>query len=128
MGAAQGQMPGREEGRRSSEDNQEQDKTSKQLALSASSGCNEEGTPAKSLGLDLPGILGALVKVEEQGSQVQQRVSGKDFYQIPQADVPWMRKEMLHWGTCEGEKVEVTFGKKEKEKRNSQGEGGPKDL
>ena len=40
MGAAQGQMPGREEGRRKSEDEQEQDKAS-QLALSASSVCNE---------------------------------------------------------------------------------------
>ena len=39
-----GQMPGREVGR-SSEDEQEQDKASQQLALSASGGCNE-GTPA----------------------------------------------------------------------------------
>ena len=122
MGAARGQMPGREEGRRSSEDNQEQDKTSKQLALSASSECNE-GTPANSLELDLPRVRGALVKAEEQGSQVQQRMSGKYFYQLPQVDVPWMRKKMLHSETCEGEKVEGTFGKKEKEKekRNSQG-------
>ena len=43
MGAAQGQMPGREEGRRSSEDEQEQDKGSQQCALAASSGCNEVG-------------------------------------------------------------------------------------
>ena len=28
---------------------------------------------------------------------------------------------MLRRRTCEGEKVEVTFGKKEKEKRNNQG-------
>ena len=33
MGAAQGQMPGREKDRRSSEDEQEQDKASQQLAL-----------------------------------------------------------------------------------------------
>ena len=59
MGAAQGQMPGREEGRRNSEDGQEQDKASQQLALSASSGCNE-GTPASSLELDLPRVRGAL--------------------------------------------------------------------
>ena len=98
MGAAQGQMPGREEGkRRSSQDNQEQDKTSQHLALSASSGCNE-GTPANSLELDLPGIRGALVKAEEQGSQVQQRMSGKDFDQIHQVDVPQMREKKLHSG------------------------------
>ena len=36
MGAAQGQMPGREEGGRNSEDEHEQDKASQQLALSAS--------------------------------------------------------------------------------------------
>ena len=65
-------MPGREEGRRSSADNQEQDKTSQHLALSASSGCNE-GTPANSLELDLPGIRGALVKVEESGTAKDER-------------------------------------------------------
>ena len=59
MGAAQGQMPGREEERRSSEDAQEQDKASQQLALSGSSGCNE-GTPASSLKLDLLRIRGSL--------------------------------------------------------------------
>ena len=48
-------MGGREEGRRSSEDEQEQDKASQQLALSGSSGCNE-GTPASSLDFDLPRI------------------------------------------------------------------------
>ena len=41
MGTVKGQMPGREEGRRNSEDEQEQDKASQQLALSASSGCTE---------------------------------------------------------------------------------------
>ena len=58
-----------------------------------------------------------LVKAEEQGSQVQQRMSEKDFYQIPQVDVPWMRKKMLHWETCEGEKVEGTLQRKEKQPR-----------
>ena len=33
MGTAQGQMPGREEGKRNSEDEQEQDKASRQLAV-----------------------------------------------------------------------------------------------
>ena len=46
MGAAQGQMPRREEGRRSSEDKQEQNKASLQLALSESSECTE-GTQRK---------------------------------------------------------------------------------
>ena len=41
MGTAQEQMSGREGGRRNSENEQEQDKASQQLALSASSGCNE---------------------------------------------------------------------------------------
>ena len=40
-------MSGKERGRRNSEDEQEQDKASQQLALSASGGCNE-GTPATS--------------------------------------------------------------------------------
>ena len=54
-------MSGREEGRRNSEDGQEQDKaiSSHQLALSASSGCNE-GTPASCLELDLLLVRGAL--------------------------------------------------------------------
>ena len=59
------------------------------------------------------------VNAEEQGSQVQQRMSEKDLYQIHQVDFPW--KRMLHWGTCEGERVEGTICKEEKEKRNSQG-------
>ena len=52
------QMPGKEGGRRNSEDEQEQDKASQQLALSASGGCNE-GTPAGSLELD-PRVRSAL--------------------------------------------------------------------
>ena len=45
-------MPGREEGRRNSEDEQEQGKTSQQLVLPAPGGFNE-GTPASSMELDL---------------------------------------------------------------------------
>ena len=48
-----------EEGRRNSEDEQEQDKASQQLALSASSGCNER-TPASSLELDVLRVRSAL--------------------------------------------------------------------
>ena len=59
MGAAQGLMPGREEGRRNSEHEQEQDEASQQLVSSASGGCNE-GTPASSSELDLLRVRGAL--------------------------------------------------------------------
>ena len=52
------QMPGRAEGKRNSEDEQEQDKASQQLALSAPGGC-KESTPASGLELDLPHIRGA---------------------------------------------------------------------
>ena len=38
-------------------------------------------------------------------------MSEKDLYQTPQVDVPWMRKRMLHWGTC----------KRLERQRNSQG-------
>ena len=56
--AAQGQMAGREEGTRNSEDEQEQGRISQQLVLPAPGGINE-GTPA-SLELDLPRVRGAL--------------------------------------------------------------------
>ena len=50
MGAVQGQMPERErEGRRNSEDEQEQGRISQQLVLPAPGGINE-GTPASSFG------------------------------------------------------------------------------
>ena len=59
MGAAQGQVPGREEGRRNSEDEQEQGRISQQLVLPAPGGINE-GTPASSLELYLLCVRGAL--------------------------------------------------------------------
>ena len=57
MGALQEQMPGRE-GRRTSEDEQEKGKTSQQLVLPAPGGFSE-GTPARSMELDLPRVWGA---------------------------------------------------------------------
>ena len=54
------------------------------------------------------------VKAEEQGSQVQLRMSEKYFYQIHQVNFPWTR--MLHWGTSEGESVEGTLCKEEKKR------------
>ena len=62
-----------------------------------------------------------LVNAQEQGSQVQQRMSQKDLYQVPQVEVPWMRKKTWQWETCERGEVEETLGKKNREKRNSQG-------
>ena len=53
------QMPVRGGGRRNSEDEQEQDKGSQQLTLSASGGFSE-GTPASSLELGLPRVRGVL--------------------------------------------------------------------
>ena len=86
MEAAQGQMPGREEGRRTSEDEQEQDKASQQLALSGSSGCNE-GTPASSLELDLPRIRGAL----GEGGRAGKSGKAKDERKRPLSNSPSRR-------------------------------------
>ena len=52
------QMPGKEEGRRNSEDEQGQGKTCPQWVLPAPGGFNE-GTPASSMDLDLPRVRGA---------------------------------------------------------------------
>ena len=112
------QMPAKKGGRRNSEDEQEQDKASQQLALSASGGCNER-TPASSLELDLCRVRVHLVFAEEQGSQAQQRMNEKDLHQTPQVGFPW--KRMLRWETCEGERVEGTFRKEEKEKEKQLG-------
>ena len=58
VGALQEDMPGREERRRNSGVEQEQGKTSQQLLLPAQGGLNE-GTPARSMELDLPRVRGA---------------------------------------------------------------------
>ena len=73
-GATQGQMPGRDERRRNSEDEQEQGGTDQQLAPPAQGGINE-GAPASSLELDLPRVRGALGKAEEQENQVHQGIA-----------------------------------------------------
>ena len=51
-------MPGKEGGRRNSEHEQEQGRTSEQLVLPAPSGFNE-GTQANSMELDFPRVRGA---------------------------------------------------------------------
>ena len=57
-GAIQGQMPGRDERGRTSEDEQEQGKINQQLVLPTPGGINQ-GAPASSLELDLPLVRGA---------------------------------------------------------------------
>ena len=74
MGAAQGQMPGREEGR-SSEDRQEQDKASQQLALGQAGVMEALQRVEWSLILLVFGVHS--VNAEKQGSQEQQRMSEK---------------------------------------------------
>ena len=86
-------MPGREEGRRDSEDEQEQGKISQQLVLPASAGFNE-CTPASLMELDLPGARVRMVNEEEPGIQAQ-KMSEKDRYQTPQVNLRW--KRMHSW-------------------------------
>ena len=58
-----------------------------------------------------------MAKAEEQGSQVKQRMSEKE---IPQVDLPLIRKKMLQWKTCEGEKVDGDswYERKEKQRKD----------
>ena len=82
MGAAQGQMPGREGGRRSSEDEQEQGRISQQLVVPAPGGINE-GTPASSLELDLPRLRVHLANAEEQENQVHWGIAREVYQNSP---------------------------------------------
>ena len=81
-------MPGTEEGRRNSEVEQEQDKASQQLALSEAGAMKALQRAVWSLSFLGFGVH--LVNAEEQGSQVQQRMSEKDFIKLP--------KSMSHGG------------------------------
>ena len=88
MGAAQVQMPGKEEGR-DSKNEQEQGKAS-------SWRCQRQAGAMKALqrvvwSLIFLGFGVHLVNVEEQGIQVQQRVSEKNLYQTLQVDFPRMK-------------------------------------
>ena len=120
------QMPGKGGGRRNSGGEQEQDKANQQLALSASSGCNE-GTPASTLELDLSRIRAALGECGGAGMSGTAKDERKRPSSKFQVDVPWKRKRMLHWKTCEGEKVEGIDSKKEERKDKQPGKG-PKNL
>ena len=111
VGAFQEQMPGREDGRKNSEDEQDQGKTSQQLVLPAPARFNE-GTPVSLVELDLPRARGA------QGIQVQRRVE-KDLCPIPQVDFRW--KRMYSWGNCEWRWDERAFSQKGKRRKKQPG-------
>ena len=105
MGAAQGQMPGRE-GRKNSEYEQEQGRISQQLVLPAPRGINE-GTPASSLELDLPRVRGALGECGGAGKSGMHWRIARDAYQAHQVDVQW--KRMHSRETCEWKWDEQDF-------------------
>ena len=66
------QMPGREEGRRDSENEQEQGRTSQQLVLPTPGGVNQEA-PASSLELDLHRVRGVPGESGSAGDQARKR-------------------------------------------------------
>ena len=105
------QMPGQGGGRRNSENEQEQCRTSQQLVLPAQSGFNESA-PASSMELDLPRVRGV------QGESGRAEIQAQKMNPVPGVDVRW--KRMLSWGTCAWKWDEGALCK-EKEKRNSQG-------
>ena len=102
-GAAQGQMPGREEGSRNSEDKQEQGKGSQQLVLPAQGGIIED-TPASSMELDLPRVRGAHVECGGVGSS---------------GTAKNRKKKRPHWRTCEWKWDKGPLGKEAKEKKTA---------
>ena len=103
-------MPGREEGRRDSENEQEQGRASHQLVLPTPGGINP-GAPASSLELDLPrvrsvpGESGSAGRSSEQGDRKRgpSRSPGQPL---------WMRQTMTKW---------EEWCLKHKRKKNSQG-------
>ena len=70
-GAVQGQMPGRNERRRNSEDEQEQGRASQHVALPSPGGLIQ-GAPASSLELDLPLVRGGPGEGESAGTSSTQ--------------------------------------------------------
>ena len=79
------QMPGREEGRRDSENEQEQGRASQQLVLPTPGGVNQDA-PASSLELDLLRVRGVL---GESGSAGRASEQGDRLL--------WMKKTMTMW-------------------------------
>ena len=112
MGAVQGQMPGREEGRRSIEDEQEQGRISQQLVLPAPGGINE-GTPAGSLELDLPRVWSALGECGGAGKSGTRRLQER-FIKLSKS------KSNGRGCTCgrlvSGNRMRKTFVKNEKKR------------
>ena len=106
VGAAQGQMPRREEGRRNSEDEQEQGRINQQLVLPAPAGIKKaHQRQVWSLIFIVFGVH--LVEAEVQENQAHKGIDG----------FPWMRKRIMNW--------ELWCHKKKREKQPGQG---PKDL
>ena len=116
-GAVQEQMPGRDERRRNSEDEQEQGRASQQVALPTSGGFIQ-GAPASSLELDLPLVRGA---PGEGGSAGRSGTQGDRKRGPPdlQDGTPWIKEVMTIWvpqtkreKNSEGEDPR-TFGRKQ---------------
>ena len=106
------QIPGKEEGRRNSENEQEQGRTSQQLVLPAPGGF-KEGTTASSMELDLPRVRGAHGEF-----QVQQGIK-KDLCPTLQADFRWKEVHIYEKYEWKWDERDRCF--EQKEMRNSQG-------
>ena len=78
------QMPGKEGGRRNSEDEQEQGKESRSGAL-------KEGTPASSSELDLPRVRGAHGECGGAGKSGADIERKRPLSNFPQVDLRWKR-------------------------------------
>ena len=85
-GATQGQMPGRDERRRNSEDEQEQGRIKQQVVLPTPGGINQ-GVPASSLELDLLRVRGELGEGGSAG-----RSGTQEVHPDLQDGTPWMRE------------------------------------
>ena len=92
MGAAQGQMPGREEGRRNSETDKSKTKPVSSWRCQRQPGAMK-ALPRLVWSLIFLGWV-HLVSAEEQGSQVQQRMSEKDSYQTHQKEIKELTEQM----------------------------------
>ena len=93
MGAAQGQMPGREEGRRNSETDKSKTKPVSSWRCQRQPGAMK-ALPRLVWSWIFLGFGMHLVIAEEQGSQVQQRMSEKDSYQTPQEEIKELTEQM----------------------------------
>ena len=94
---------------------EEQDKASQQLALSASSGCNE-GTPARSLAFDLPRVRG----VPGESGGAGKSGTAKDERKRPLSNIKsTCGTRCLIGGLVKGERLKELVVKR-KEKRDSQ--------